>query len=52
MGEQFQHCLYEFGPFCVDTRERVLLRDGRSLTLTISLLWFNFRIARDSRASR
>ena len=24
----------------------------RSLILTISLLWFNFRIARDSRASR
>ena len=28
-----QHQLYEFGPFCVDTRERVLLRDGRPVSL-------------------
>src|SRR6476660_6213293 len=27
------HHLYEFGPFCLDTRERVLLRDGRPLLL-------------------
>ncbi|MFN2579120.1 MAG: transcriptional regulator [Pyrinomonadaceae bacterium] len=33
MGEQRQHCLYEFGPFCVDTRERVLLRDGKPVPL-------------------
>ena len=33
MGEQSQHCLYEFGPFCVDTRERVLLRDGKPVPL-------------------
>jgi TolB-like protein/Flp pilus assembly protein TadD len=33
MGEQFQHSLYEFGPFCVDTRERVLLRDGKPVPL-------------------
>ncbi len=32
MGEQNQ-TFYEFGPFCVDTRERVLLRDGRPLQL-------------------
>ncbi|MCM3871317.1 MAG: winged helix-turn-helix domain-containing protein [Pyrinomonadaceae bacterium] len=25
--------IYEFGPFCLDTRERVLLRDGRPLPL-------------------
>src|SRR5258708_34860838 len=33
MGEQSQHCLYEFGPFCVDTRERVLLRDSKPVPL-------------------
>ena len=27
------HHLYEFGPFCLDTRERVLLRDGSPLLL-------------------
>ena len=32
MEEQQQH-LYEFGPFCLDTNERVLLRDGRPLPL-------------------
>jgi len=26
--------LYEFGPFCVDASERVLLRDGQPLALT------------------
>src|SRR3989442_14401710 len=25
---------YEFGPFCVDTKERLLLREGQVLTLT------------------
>ena len=33
MDDQSQHCLYEFGPFCVDTRERVLLRDGKPVPL-------------------
>jgi TolB-like protein/Tfp pilus assembly protein PilF len=28
-----RHHSYEFGPFCLDTRERVLLRDGRPLPL-------------------
>src|SRR6266850_6416022 len=32
MEERQQHH-YEFGPFCLDTRERVLLRDGRPLPL-------------------
>ena len=32
MEERQQH-LYEFGPFCLDTRERVLLRDGSPLQL-------------------
>src|SRR5205809_1130334 len=32
MEERQQH-LYEFGPFCLDTDERVLLRDGRPLPL-------------------
>src|SRR5204863_1240076 len=32
MEERQQH-LYEFGPFCLDTSERVLLRDGRPLPL-------------------
>ncbi len=32
MEDQRQH-LYEFGPFCLDTRERVLLRDGCHLPL-------------------
>lgn len=32
MDECHQH-LYEFGPFSLDTRERVLLRDGRPLPL-------------------
>src|SRR5437588_9627333 len=31
--EQRQQHLYEFGPFCLDTNERVLLRDGRPLPL-------------------
>src|SRR5688572_4222450 len=31
MGEHLH--LYEFGPFSLDTRERVLLRDGRHLPL-------------------
>src|SRR5436190_15953543 len=33
MGEQRQQHQYEFGPFCLDTNERVLLRDGRPLLL-------------------
>ncbi|MCM3871314.1 MAG: winged helix-turn-helix domain-containing protein [Pyrinomonadaceae bacterium] len=33
MGEQQHQHLYEFGPFSLDTRERVLLRDGRPLLL-------------------
>src|SRR6266480_1757970 len=33
MDEQPMH-LYEFGPFSVDTRERVLLRDGKPVPLT------------------
>lgn len=33
MSKQPQH-LYEFGPFCLDTTERLLLRDGRALALT------------------
>jgi TolB-like protein/Flp pilus assembly protein TadD len=33
MGEQRHQHLYEFGPFRLDTRERVLLRDGRPLQL-------------------
>src|SRR5881394_4395365 len=33
MGEPRQQHLYEFGPFCVDTRERVLLRDGKPVPL-------------------
>ena len=32
MEERQQH-QYEFGPFCLDTNERILLRDGRSLPL-------------------
>ena len=32
MEERQQH-LYEFGPFCLDARERVLLRDGCPLQL-------------------
>ena len=32
MSERQQR-LYEFGPFCVDTRERVLLRDGKPVPL-------------------
>ena len=32
MEERQQH-QYEFGPFCLDTNERVLLRDGRPLPL-------------------
>src|SRR5438552_2435431 len=32
MEEPHQH-LYEFGPFCLDTRERVLLREGSPLPL-------------------
>ena len=32
MEERQQH-LYEFGPFCLDTRERVLLREGCPLQL-------------------
>src|SRR5256885_8413771 len=32
MEERQQH-QYEFGPFCLDTRERVLLREGRPLQL-------------------
>src|SRR5258705_8868486 len=32
MKERQQH-QYEFGPFCLDTNERVLLRDGRPLPL-------------------
>ena len=31
-GQDFQGA-YEFGPFSLDTRERVLLRDGRRLPL-------------------
>ena len=31
--EQRQQHLHEFGPFCLDTRERVLLRDGRPVPL-------------------
>src|SRR5437762_4104739 len=33
MGEQRQQHQYEFGPFRLDTNERVLLRDGRPLPL-------------------
>ncbi len=33
MGEQRYQHLYEFGPFRLDTHERVLLRDGRPLPL-------------------
>src|SRR5205809_2782935 len=33
MGEQRQPHQYDFGPFCLDTNERVLLRDGRPLPL-------------------
>src|SRR5688572_4692247 len=33
MAEQRHQHLYEFGPFRLDTRERVLLRNGRSLQL-------------------
>src|SRR5207247_6699683 len=33
MSEPRQQHLYEFGPFCVDTRERVLLRDGKPVPL-------------------
>jgi TolB-like protein/Tfp pilus assembly protein PilF len=33
MGEQRVQQMYEFGPFRLDTRERVLLRDGRPLPL-------------------
>jgi TolB-like protein/Tfp pilus assembly protein PilF len=33
MGEHHNQHLYEFGPFSLDTRERVLLRDGRHLPL-------------------
>jgi len=33
MSEQLRKCAYEFGPFCLDTQERVLLRDGRPLSL-------------------
>lgn len=33
MNTTSQH-YYEFGPFCVDARERVLLRDGTALPLT------------------
>src|SRR6266550_3062540 len=33
MGEQRHQHLYEFGPFCLDTRERVLRRDGRPVSL-------------------
>jgi DNA-binding winged helix-turn-helix (wHTH) protein len=33
MGEQRHQHLYEFGPFRLDTRERVLLRNGRPLQL-------------------
>ena len=33
MSVQGFHSAYEFGPFCLDTRERVLLRDGRRLRL-------------------
>src|SRR5438094_7945123 len=32
MGER-QHHTYEFGPFSLDTNERVLLRDGRPVPL-------------------
>jgi TolB-like protein/Tfp pilus assembly protein PilF len=31
--DERQQCLYEFGPFCVDTQERVLRRDGRPVPL-------------------
>lgn len=33
-----EKCLYEFGPFCLDTNERVLLRDGCSIRFGRSLL--------------
>jgi TolB-like protein/Tfp pilus assembly protein PilF len=33
MSVQGFHGAYEFGPFCLDTQERVLLRDGRRLPL-------------------
>lgn len=33
MSQSGRH-LYEFGPFQIDPRERVLLRDGRPLSLT------------------
>jgi DNA-binding winged helix-turn-helix (wHTH) protein len=33
MSEIETHQLYEFGPFCLDTVERVLLRDGKPLPL-------------------
>ncbi len=33
MAEQRHQQLYEFGPFSLDTRERVLLRDGRPVSL-------------------
>src|SRR2546425_3455995 len=33
MGEQQRQQVYEFGPFSLDTRERVLLRDGCHLPL-------------------
>ena len=38
---------------CLETTTHLINASSpRSLILTISLLWFNFRIARDSRASR
>jgi TolB-like protein/DNA-binding winged helix-turn-helix (wHTH) protein/Tfp pilus assembly protein PilF len=32
-GHMLHHVLYEFGPFRLDTRERILLRDGRRIPL-------------------
>ena len=33
MGDQFAQ-IYEFGPFRIDVRERILLHDGKSVPLT------------------
>jgi DNA-binding winged helix-turn-helix (wHTH) protein len=34
MADERQQYMYEFGSFCLDTRERVLLRDGRPIPVT------------------
>ena len=34
MSSQTEQSFYEFGPFCVDTLKRLLLRDGRPVPLT------------------